>query len=265
MVFFGGRDMNLNTKVRLLQLTNYILSAVAIGYVLFTGQYYWLYYTIASWFIIGHVSSIITLHRLLTHRSFKTYKWLENVLSFITVYSTVGPTISWVALHRMHHQYSDKDNDPHSPYIKDKFDLYQAFKVFIGYDWQIPNIPVKYVKDLLREPIHRFIFDNYFKIIFITLFALALINPILVLFLYCLPATLTVMVIGIINTVSHKHGYRNHDTPDHSTNSWIASIISLGEGWHNNHHANPTKYYIGEKWYEIDLMGLIIKLIRTNK
>jgi stearoyl-CoA desaturase (delta-9 desaturase) len=201
----------------------------------------------------------------LTHRSFETYKWLENLLSIITVYSTVGPTISWVALHRMHHQYSDTDNDPHSPYIDGKFNMYQSIKIFIGYDWKIPDIPVKYVKDLLRKPIHRFIFDNYFKIIFATIIILFLIDPILVLFVYCLPATLTVMVIGIVNTVSHKHGYRNYATTDNSTNSWIASIISLGEGWHNNHHANPSNYYTGVKWYEIDPMGLLIKLIRIDK
>jgi len=257
--------MSLNTKVRLLQLANYILSVVALCYVVITGQYYWLYLTLISWFIIGHVSTIITMHRLLTHRSFNTYPWLEKVLSFITTYSTVGPTISWVALHRMHHQHSDKDNDPHSPYVNNKLNYQQASKVFIGYDWNIPNIPVKYIKDLMRQPIHRFIFDNYFKIIFVTVFLLLLVNPLLVLFLYCLPASLTVMVIGVVNTLGHGHGYRNHDTKDKSTNSWIASILSLGEGWHNNHHAKPSNYYIGEKWYEIDLMGLIIKLIRTDK
>lgn len=257
--------MNLNTNVRLLQTANYLFSIVALCYLFITQEYYWIYFTMISWFIIGHVSTIITLHRLLTHRSFKTFKWLENLLSFITVYSTVGPTISWVALHRMHHHHSDKDNDPHSPYVNGEFNVNQAWKVFIGYDWKIPNIPVKYIRDLMRDPIHRFIFENYFKIIIITLIILLAINPLLVLFLYCLPATLTVMVIGIVNTLGHSHGYRNHDTTDNSTNSWIASIISLGEGWHNNHHARPSNHYIGEKWYEIDLMGLIIKLISTDK
>ena len=254
--------MNLNTKIRLLQLINYLISILALGYVIVTGQYYWLYFTLVSWFIIGHVSTIITMHRLLTHRSFETYKWLENVLSFITIYSTVGPTISWVALHRMHHQHSDKEDDPHSPYVNGKFNIKQAFRVFIGYDWKIPIIPINYVKDLMRKPIHRFIFKNYFKVIFITAAILAIINPMLVLFVYCLPATLTVIVIGIVNTLGHSHGYRNHDTKDNSTNSWLASLISLGEGWHNNHHANPNRYYTSEKWFEVDLMGLIIKIIK---
>ena len=251
--------MNLNTKVRLLQTVNYLLSILAL--VIMDTNY--LIITLISWFLIGHFSTIVTLHRLLTHRSFKTYKWLEQFMCYLSVYSTVGPTISWVALHRMHHQHSDKDDDPHSPYIKGKFNMLQAIKVFFGYDWKIPNIPVNYVKDLMRDKTHKIIFNHYFKIILTGVIVLAIIDPLLVLYCYCLPATLTVMTIGIVNTFGHGHGYRNHDTIDNSTNSWIASIISLGEGWHNNHHARPNNYYVGERWYEFDILGLIIKVIKT--
>jgi stearoyl-CoA desaturase (delta-9 desaturase) len=163
----------------------------------------------------------------------------------------------------MHHQHSDKIYDPHCPYVDGKFNIIQSIKVFFGYDWQIPNIPVNYVKDLMRDKTHKIIFNNYFKIIFAGVFVLFLINPLLVLYLYCLPATLTVITIGVVNVLGHGHGYRNYDTEDSSTNSWIASIITLGEGWHNNHHAKPNQYYVGEKWYELDIMGLIIKLIRV--
>lgn len=255
--------MSLNLKVRLLQTVNYLLSILALVLIYKTSDYYWLIYTLISWFFIGHVSTIITLHRLLTHRSFKTYKWLEKFLSYLSVYSTVGSTISWVALHRMHHQHSDKLYDPHSPYVDGKFNIIQSIKVFFGYDWQIPNIPVNYVKDLMRDKTHKIIFNNYFKIIFAGVFVLFLIDPLLVLYLYCLPATLTVVTIGVVNVLGHGHGYRNYDTEDSSTNSWIASIITLGEGWHNNHHAKPNQYYVGEKWYELDIMGLIIRLIRV--
>jgi fatty-acid desaturase len=257
--------MSLNTKVRFLQLVNYILAFAAIWYVLLTSDYSLLIYSMASWFIIGHVSTIITLHRLLTHRSFSTYKWLENALSLISVISTVGPTISWVALHRMHHQYSDTNSDPHTQYRDGKHSIVNSIKVFIGYDWVISNIPIKYVKDLMREPIHKFIFNHYFKIIFTFITILIMIDPILVLFIYSLPATLTVITIGIVNTLGHGHGYRNHETKDKSTNSWIANVISLGEGMHNNHHAKPNKWYVGEKWYELDVMGFIIMLIKKYK
>jgi fatty-acid desaturase len=254
--------MNLNTKVRLLQTFNHIATIPAIVYAIYTQQYYLFAIAFVSWLIIGPISSVITLHRLLTHRSFKTYDWLETVLSYVSVISTLGPTISWVALHRQHHATSDRDGDPHSPYVDGKFNVGQAIKVWLGYEWKIPNIPVAYVKDLMRSPTHKFIFNNYFKIIFAFSLALLAVNPVLWLFMYVVPASMTVHLIGVVNVLGHGHGYRNHETVDKSTNSWIANIVSLGDGWHNNHHANGGKYHSGEKWWEWDLMGRLIQLIK---
>jgi stearoyl-CoA desaturase (delta-9 desaturase) len=256
--------MNYNLKVRLLQLFNFIASIVAVSYVFYTNEFYWLWVSLASWFVIGHISSIITLHRMLTHKSFKTWPWLEKILIWLTVYSTIGPTIAWVGLHRVHHVNSDKHGDPHSPHVDGKFNYWAAFKVWIGYDWHVEAISLKYVKDLIRSPLHKFIFNHYFKIIIITGLILIAIDPLLFLFLYALPATLTVQVIGLVNVLGHHHGYRNFETTDRSTNSWIAAILALGEGWHNNHHANPGRWYAGEKWWELDPMGWIIKLIKIN-
>ncbi len=100
--------MSLNIKVRLLQLFCHIMSVIGIVYIIQSQEYYWILVSLISWFVLGHVCTIITLHRLLTHRSFETYAWLETTLSFLSTYSTVGPSISWVALHRMHHANADK-------------------------------------------------------------------------------------------------------------------------------------------------------------
>jgi len=256
--------MNLNTKIRLLQAFNHIATVPAVAYAIYTQQYNLFWVALSVWFIIGPVSSVITLHRLLTHRSFETYAWLEKILTYISVISTVGPTISWVALHRQHHSKSDREGDPHSPYVDGKFSIIESIKVWLGYDWKVPNIPVRYVKDLFRSKTHKFIFNNYFKIIFAYCAILLAVDPMLFLFAYVVPASMTVHLIGFVNVLGHKHGYRNYETKDGSTNSWIANIISLGEGWHNNHHAKPNKYYTGERWYEWDLMGLLIKVIKTN-
>jgi stearoyl-CoA desaturase (delta-9 desaturase) len=254
--------MNLNTKVRLLQTFNHIATIPAVVYAVYTHQYYLFAIALVSWLIIGPVSSVITLHRLLTHRSFKTYEWLETVLSYISIISTLGPTISWVALHRQHHATSDRTGDPHSPYIDNKFNITQAIKVWLGYEWKIPNIPVAYVKDLMRSPTHKFIFNNYFKIIFAFSLVLLVIDPVLWLFVYVVPASMTVHLIGVVNVLGHGYGYRNYETADKSTNNWIANIVSLGDGWHNNHHANAGNYHTGEKWWEWDLMGRIIQIIK---
>ena len=254
--------MNLNTKIRLLQAFNHVVTVPAVVYALLTAQYYLLGIAFASWIIIGPISSVVTLHRLLTHRSFKTHEWLENALSLVSVISTIGPTISWVGLHRQHHARSDKEGDPHSPYINDKFNFWQAVKVWWGYDWAIPNIPVAYVKDLMRKPVHKFIFNNYFKIIFVFSLVLIVIDPMLWLFVYVVPASMTVHLIGIVNVLGHGHGYRNFETTDRTTNSWVANLVSLGDGWHNNHHANPGDWNTRKLWWEWDLMAQIIKVIR---
>jgi stearoyl-CoA desaturase (delta-9 desaturase) len=254
----------LDKKLRRLQFFVHILTVPAIIYALHTQQYYLFGIAFVSWFFIGPVSTVITMHRLLTHRSFKTYPWLEKALSYLSVFSTIGPTINWVAVHRQHHATSDREGDPHSPYVNGKFSFKEAVNVWLGYDWNVPNIPVSYVKDLIRSNTHKFILKNYFKIIIITSVLLLSIDPLLWLFLYVVPASLTNHLIGLVNVMGHVHGYRTYNTKDKSTNSWIANVVSLGEGWHNNHHNNPTKYYSGEKWWEWDLMGLLIKMIKTG-
>jgi stearoyl-CoA desaturase (delta-9 desaturase) len=248
----------MNTKIRLLQLFNNLVAVFGIWYVFSTSNYHWLLVSLASYVVIGVISLVVTLHRLLSHRSFKTYDWLENILVFLTVFSTVGPTIAWVGLHRYHHATSDTDRDPHSPHNS-------IFKVWSGYGWQIDDIPLSLTKDLFRKPLHRFIYNNYFKIIIFTILILIAIDPLLSVFLYFLPATMTFHGIGIVNVFGHMHGYRTYETTDKSTNSWIANLVSFGDGWHNNHHNNPGNYRSGEKWWEWDLCASFIKMIKVER
>lgn len=256
--------MSFNFKIRSWQVICQLVSIFSIYYLFLTEQFAWLWITFVMYIIMSPISTGLTLHRLLTHRSFKTYPWLENVLSFITIYSTVGTTIAWVGLHRYHHAHSDESTDPHSPYdpTTGNFSIRQAVIAWTGFGWHVPHLPLKFVKDLIKNPIHKFIFENYFKVLCISIVVLFLINPILLLFAYFLPASLTLHSIGFVNVLGHVQGYRNHNTRDHSTNSWIANLITLGEGWHNNHHAKPNKYHLKEKWWEWDLIGDLIKVIK---
>ena len=255
--------MNLNLKIRLLQLLAHIGSLIGIWYVFTTAEYYWLLFSFIIWIIIGPISQVITLHRFLAHKSFRLINWLKNILCLLSVLSTVGPTISWVSIHRMHHAKTDTDADPHSPNINGKKSFIRALQVLIGYKWKVSKIETWLVKDLLKEQIHVFIFKNYFKIILFYITLLAIINPILIIFMYFLPVTGTVLLVGTVNVLGHMHGYRTYTTRDCSTNSWIANILSMGDGWHNNHHANPQNYKTGEKWWEWDLMAIIIDKIKV--
>jgi stearoyl-CoA desaturase (delta-9 desaturase) len=233
------------------------MGAVSIGYIFYTQEWYWLWTTLIAYIIIGPVSIGLTLHRLLTHRTFTTYAWLENVLSLITVYSTLGPTISWVALHRFHHANSDSEIDPHSPA------QHGWFTAWTGIGWQIPNIPFTYVKDLMRNPVHKFILNHYFKILFSTILLIIIIDPILVLFIYFLPSALAFHGVNAINVFGHTHGYRNHNTKDYSTNNLIVHFLTW-DCLHNNHHNRPMNWTNKERWFEFDPLGWIIRIIRIR-
>jgi fatty-acid desaturase len=78
---------------------------------------------------------------------------------------------------------------------------------------------------------------------------------------YLAPMAITWSMGGALNWVNHKWGYRNHHTDDHSTNHWLFGLLYWGEGWHNNHHANPKKWNFGERWWEIDSGAWVIKLV----
>jgi len=248
------RSMTLNQKLRSLQFINLFVSIAGLYY--YGAELFFVSYLI--FIILCPIGISAGLHRYFTHKSFKTSKFWEKFMLFASVYATVGSSIAWVGIHRAHHLYADKHYDPHSP--KDGI-----FKVWTGLGHTDTKIPVSFVKDLLRDPTHRFIHDNYFKILLIPVALLFLCDPILGIFLYSIPATLALQTTSIVNVLGHTHGYRTYDTDDRSTNSWIANLISLGEGWHNNHHKNPANYTIKEKSNEWDLISMFIRKIKQNQ
>jgi len=256
--------MNTNQKIRSIQFANLLLSIFAIYYSITTGQLYLLVISYLMFVILCPMGISTGLHRLLCHRSFAVSPIIEKVLSIISIYATVGSPIAWVAVHRSHHGFSDNINDPHSPYRDGKLTVKGIFSAWTGYDSPKIKIPTSYVKDLSRNQFQRWIHDNYFKLLLIPVFILFLIDPIMGLFLYSLPATLALNTTSAVNVLGHSHGYRNYDTKDFSTNSWIANLISLGEGWHNNHHGSAGNYTTKKNPKEWDLIGWFIERIRTR-
>jgi stearoyl-CoA desaturase (delta-9 desaturase) len=77
-----------------------------------------------------------------------------------------------------------------------------------------------------------------------------------------MPATGCLNGVAAVTVIGHIHGYTNHQVNDSAKNSWIANIMSLGEGWHNNHHARPYQWKQGEKWWEIDPPSWFIKMVK---
>lgn len=255
--------MNLNQRVRTLQAVNHVLAIGGLYYMIATGAWAWLWVILAAYFILGPFNISVTLHRMLTHRAFETHPALAKFMSYLTVYTTLGPTITWVGLHRYHHANSDSSTDTHSPYDTEqgRNTLAKAFSAWTGIGWRIPQIPSKFVRDMLSVDYHKTILNHYFKLIFAGVLILFLIDPLLPLYAYAIPSVLAFHGVSMINILGHWQGYRNFETRDHSTNSWITHLLTL-EGWHNNHHHRPNAWRMGERWWELDPLSWIVRIIK---
>lgn len=247
--------MNHNTQVRGLQAINHILMLIGISYVLINDQYSYLIASLLTYWCIGVLGINIGMHRLLAHRSFNTWLWLEKTLALISVLTAVGSPLAWVALHRQHHRYTETPMDPHSPYILG------SAKAWFGI-WNKTSIDARIIKDLRKDRFHKFLHRHYIAITVTYVCMLALIDPWLVVFMYAIPACLCLHSSSAIIVIAHKHGYKTYKTNDQSRNSWIASLITLGEGWHNNHHAHPRDWNNQHKWWELDITAWMIRLIK---
>ena len=201
-------------------------------------------------------------HRLHTHRSYVVPRPLEYFFAVCGSLTLEGGPISWVAIHRIHHQNSDRPGDPHSPHDG-------AFWSHVG--WLIwgeamhnnTRATSKYAPDLAR---HRFYvaLNNYHWVPSVVLAVILLAFGGLPLFLWGIAVR---VVFGwhatwLVNSATHMWGARRFDTHDESHNLWWVALITFGEGWHNNHHAHPTSARHGLAWYEFDPSWLTLKVLR---
>jgi fatty-acid desaturase len=248
--------MTHNQVVRSLQVINHLLMIVGLFHVAKTGTYGYLLVSLFTYWFIGVFGINIGMHRLLSHRSFETYAWLEKAMSVIGVVTTVGSPLAWVAIHRKHHKGCETSSDPHSPYLIGKF------RAWVGL-WDKVPLDVKLIKDIRRDTFQKALHAYYLHILFAYWLILGIIDPWLLVFVYAIPACLCLHSTSAIIVIAHNHGYKTYDLKhDESRNSWIANLITLGEGWHNNHHAKPRAWSNWEKWWEWDVPACIIWAIR---
>jgi fatty-acid desaturase len=202
----------------------------------------------------------VGLHRLLAHRCFATYKWLERALATLGALAFQGGVIDWVAIHRMHHAHADTDHDPHSP--KDNF-WHGHFLWLFRYDPRVADSDLKarYVKDLYQDHYIRFLEDWSIHLQVLLFLALYFAGEVLgsglglswSVYGVFVRAALLQQIAWLVNSALHTWGYRSYETRDRSVNCWWLALPSLGEAWHNNHHAFPRSARFGFRWYELDL------------
>jgi stearoyl-CoA desaturase (Delta-9 desaturase) len=216
----------------------------------------------------------IGYHRLLTHRSFETYRPVKYLFAILGSMAVQGPVIGWVADHRKHHAHTDAEGDPHSPHVGDGSGLRGLYHAHVGWLFEDHGIAEakRYAPDLLEDPGMRFISRH-----FLAWVALSLALPFAV--GYAIGGTLEAAALAFfwgglvriffvhhvtwsINSICHFFGERRFETDDRSTNvAWLA-VPSLGEAWHHNHHAFPRAAVQGMRWWEIDLSGLTIRAMK---
>lgn len=242
------KKISLGLKTRLLQYLCFVGSVMG----LFVADSQQLVVAIGLYFFFQTFAANIALHRYFAHRTFRTHILFDRILAVLGTLIGVGSVIAWVAQHSHHHDNSDTNNDIHSPHI-------QGVRQIVFGLWQLHVTQRKNIRHLLSDPFIVFLHENYFKFHFAYVAILFMISPLWVCYIYCIPNTLCLFSGYVLAIVDHWHGYQTYSTGDRSTNSWIANILTLGEGWHNNHHHAPGKLEQGERLWEWDLPAWIIK------
>jgi stearoyl-CoA desaturase (Delta-9 desaturase) len=216
-------------------------------------------------------------HRLLTHRSFQTHRWVEYTLAILGSMAVQGPVMSWVADHRKHHAHTDREGDPHSPHGHgDGLRGALAGLWYAHMGWLFDRAGQaehgRYARELYEDRgmrlIHR-LFPLWVLLGLAVPFAIG----------YAVEGTLGGAVAAAvwggavrvfmlhhvtwsINSVCHFFGRRRFDVDDESTNVFWLAPFSLGESWHHNHHAFPRSAVHGLRWWEVDPTAWAIRLLR---
>jgi stearoyl-CoA desaturase (delta-9 desaturase) len=221
----------------------------------------------------------VGFHRLLTHRSFETTRSIRAGLAILGSAAIEGPVISWVADHRKHHAFSDQEGDPHSPHVGHgngwRGALRGLFHAHLGWLFLHTERAARkrYAPDLLGDPLVRFVDRTFLAW---AVLGLALPFGLGVAIGGSVTGGLTGLLWGgavrmlvlhhitySINSLCHFFGRRRFRTGDESRNlAWLA-VLSLGEAWHNNHHAFPTSAQHGLRRFELDVSAAVIRVLEA--
>ncbi|MFZ9855152.1 MAG: acyl-CoA desaturase [Limisphaerales bacterium] len=210
-------------------------------------------------------------HRYFSHRTFSTSRAWQFVLALWGATCVQKGALWWAYTHRHHHQHSDEEDDKHSPR------QHGFLWSHIGWIVSARNFPTDYsrVKDLAKYPELVFLnrFDTLVPILFaVSLFLLGSVlrrvapglgtdGPQMLVWGFFISTTALFHGTSCINSMAHIWGGRRYETGDDSRNSFLLSLITLGEGWHNNHHKHMGCTRQGFYWWEIDITYYLLKVM----
>ena len=220
--------------------------------------------------IVTHITIIsvtVFLHRGQAHRGIEFHPILEHFFRCWLWLTTGMVTKQWVAIHRKHHVFSDRYDDPHSPVF---YGIWRVlFQGAVLYHNESKNVSTieKYGRGTPDDWVEQHVYTPHSRL-----------GILLMLVIDCLffgPWGLIVWGIqmiwipfwaaGVINGIAHKWGYRNGKTTDQSRNISPWGIVIGGEELHNNHHIEPSNPKLSRRWFEFDIGWMYIRLFQTLK
>jgi len=210
-------------------------------------------------------------HRYFSHRTFKTSRPFQFILAWLGTASAQKGPLWWAAHHRHHHKHSDTEKDVHSP-VKRSF-WWSHVGWILSDRFKATNFDM--VKDLKKFPelklLNKFhllpplqyaigtfvlgtLLDYYFPSLGTSGFQLLVYG-------FIISTVLLYHGTFTVNSLAHVFGKRRFETNDDSRNNWFISLITLGEGWHNNHHRFPSSERQGFYWWEFDVSHYLLKAL----
>jgi fatty-acid desaturase len=234
----------------------------------------------AGLYVFGTLGINLCFHRMLTHRSLEVPKWLEYTLATIAICCLEDSPARWVAIHRMHHQHSDEQPDPHSPLVNLLWG-HMGWIVVRSAHHDLTNHYERYCRDILRDPfyfwcerrLHWFwLYIGHAVAFYLvglaigwsttgSLSAGVQFGASLLVWGVFLRTVLVWHITWAVNSFGHVFGYQNYDTGDSSRNNVWFALLSNGDGWHNNHHAYPRCAAHGHKWWEFDVTFITVRIL----
>ncbi len=215
--------------------------------------------TFFLYWVTGALGITLGFHRLVTHRSFQTPKWLEYLLIFCGTLACQGGPIQWIGLHRIHHKYSDTEKDPHDSNLG----FWWSHMAWMLHKIPADNEVPRYTQDIAEDPFYQFC-QKYMIVIQVALGLLlyAWGGWSFVVWGIFVRLVMVFHFTWFVNSATHKFGYQSHESNDHSKNCWWVALLTFGEGWHNNHHAYQYSARHGLAWWEFDLTWITIRLLQ---
>ncbi len=210
---------------------------------------------------ISNLCTTIYLHRHLAHHALRLQPVASLFMQFwLWLHTGINPR-EWVAVHRKHHRFSDKEGDPHSPKLEGLAKILLANAYLYKKEANNPETVTRYTRDIPKSRMEQHVLSHgYTGAGLGILTAVLLFGPIIGVTAFLLQASIYIFLNGMVNGVCHVIGYRNFD--NEATNlRWVA-WLTAGEGFHNNHHHAPSRAKLSVRGSEFDPAWMVLRLLR---